>query len=79
MVGSSAFEVLHGHKTNVSHLRVFVSKSWAIIPMDYIKTFQAQSSECILLGYDEYTKVYNLMELATRKCFIERSVQFEED
>ena len=46
--------------------------------MDKRKAFQSQSSKCILLGYAEYAKSYKLMELATRKCFIECSVQFEE-
>ena len=32
-----------------------------------------------MLGYAEDAKSYNFMELATRKCFIERNVQFEED
>ena len=79
MVGVTSFEALHGNKLNVSHLRVFGSKVWARIPMDQRKTFQAQSSECILLGYVEDEKAYKLRELATRKCFIEGGVQFEED
>ena len=32
-----------------------------------------------MLGYVEDAKAYKLMEVATRKCFIERSFQFEED
>ena len=79
MVGVTPFEALHGYKPNVSHLRVFGSKAWARIPLDKRKAFQAQSSECILLGYVEDEKDYRLMEVATRRCFIERSVQFEED
>ena len=79
VVGVTPFEALHGNKPNVSHLRVLGSKAWARIPIDKRKAFQSQSRECILLGYAEYEKAYNLMELATRKCFIERSVQFEED
>ena len=79
MVGATPFEALHGYNPNVSHLRVFGSKSWARIPLDKRRAFQAQSSECILLGYVEYAKEYKLMEVATRKCFIEQSVQFEED
>ena len=31
------------------------------------------------MGYAEDAKEYKLMEVATRKRFIERSVQFEED
>ena len=60
-------------------MRVFGSKYLARIPLDKRKAFQAQSSECILLGYAEYAKDYKLMEVATRICFIERSVQLEED
>ena len=31
------------------------------------------------MGYDEDTKSYKLMEITTRKCFIEHGVKFEED
>ena len=79
VVGVSPFEALHGYKPNVSHLRVFGSKAWARIPLDKRKAFQAQISECILLGYAEDAKAYKLIEVAIKRCFIERSVQFEED
>ena len=57
VVGVNAFEALMRHKPNVSHPRVFVSKSWAKIPSDKRKSFQPQSSECILLGYAKYEKI----------------------
>ena len=79
VIGATPLEALHGHKSNVSHLRVFGSKAWARIPMDKRKAFQAQSSKCILLGHANYAKAYKLMDLATKKCFIERSWKFEED
>ena len=40
---------------------------------------QPQSQECPFFGYSEYSKGYNLINLSTNKCFIERSVQFQED
>ena len=79
MVGVTSFEALMGHKPNVSHLKVFGSKAWAIIPSDKRKSFQPQSSECILPGYVYGAKDYKLMEISTRICFIERSVHFNED
>ena len=79
VVGATPFKALHGHKPNVSHLRVFGSKAWARITIDKRKAFQDQSRECILLGYAEDAKAYRLMEVATRKCFIEWSVEFDED
>ena len=63
---------------DVSHLRVFCSKAWVGIPLDKRKSFQPQSSECILLGYADDTEGYNLMEIATRRFFIKRSVKLNE-
>ena len=65
VVGVTPFKEMMGHKPNVSHLRDFVSKSWAIIPSDMRKSFQPQSSECIMLGYEDDAKYYKLMEIAT--------------
>ena len=79
VVGVTPFKALMEHKPNVSHLRVFGSKAWTIIPYDKRKYLQPQSSECILLGYEKDAKVYKLMDIATRICFIERSVHFIED
>ena len=67
VIGSTPFEALHGHKPDVSHLRVSGSKSWARIPMEKRKAFQAQICECILLGYAEDAKSYKFMEISTRK------------
>ena len=79
VVGVTPFEALHGYNPNVSHLRVFGSKDWARIPLDKRNSFQSQSRKCILLGYANDAKSYKLMEVATRRCLIERSVQFKED
>ena len=79
MIGDTPFETLMGHKPNVSHLRVFGSKAWDIIPNDKRKAFKVKISEFILLEYVDNAKEYKLMDLATKKCFMECSVQFEED
>ena len=78
VVGTTPFEALMGHNPNVSHLRVFGSKAWARIPCNNKKDFKPQSSKCILLGYVDDAKAYKLMDIATRRCFIEWSVQFNE-
>ena len=79
VVQDTPFEELMGHKPNVSHLRVFGSKAWAIIPYDKRKSFQPQSSECILLGYTDDEKYYKFMDIVTRICSIEHTVQFNEE
>ena len=68
-----------GHKPNISQLRIFDSKDWAIIPIDKRKDFQSQSRKCIMLGYAQDVREYKLMKLETKMCFIECSVQFEQD
>ena len=78
-IGVTPFEALMGHDTNVSHLRIFGSKSWAKISFDKRKSFKPQSSECILLGDADDAKYYKFMEISTKRCFIEQSVQFNED
>ena len=70
MVRVTPFEALMGHKPNVSHVIFFGSKAWAIILADKIKSFQAQSSECILLGFADDAKANKIMDLATKKFFI---------
>ena len=77
VIGVTPFEALMGHKPNVSHLRVFGSKAWAINPTKKRRAFQDQSSECILLGYADDAKAYKLMDISTKKCFIECIIQFE--
>ena len=79
MIGFTPFEALMGHNPNVSHLRVFGFKACVKIPIDKRKAFQAHSCRFILLGYVDDAKGYKIMESANQKCFIERSVQFEED
>ena len=79
VVGVTPFEALHENNPNVSHLIVFRSKPWARIPLHKWKAFQAQSTECILLVYVEDAKACKLMEVATKRCFIERRFQLKED
>ena len=68
VIGVTPFKEFMGHNPNVSHVRVFFSKAWAEILTDKRKSFQDQSSECILLGYVEDANAYKLMENATKKC-----------
>ena len=79
MIRATPFEALMGHNPIFLHVRSFGSKAWPKILTDKRKAFKGQSSECILLGYAYDAKKYKLMEIATKKCFIECSAQFEED
>ena len=77
--GITPFESWSGHKSDVTHFRIFGSRAWAIIPTEKRKDLQPQSQQCLFVGYSEDSKGYNLINLSTNKSFIERSVQFQEE
>lgn len=45
------FEVFHGYKPEISHLRIFGSRAFAYIPKDDRRKLDAKSIECIFVGY----------------------------
>ena len=77
--GVTPFEAWSGHKPDVSHLRIFGSRAWARIPLDKRMALESQRKECLFVGYSEYSKQYNIINMITQKSFIERSVHFEEE
>ena len=73
------FEAWSGHKPDVTHFRIFGSRAWARIPIEKRKALQPQSQEFLFVGYFEDSKGYKLINLSTKKSFIERCVQFQEE
>jgi hypothetical protein len=45
------FEIIHGYKPNVSHLRVFGSTTFAHSPKDERRKLDAKSIKCVFIGY----------------------------
>ena len=74
LYGMTPFEAWSGHKPDVTHFRIFGSKAWARIPTKKRKALQPQSQECLFVGYSKDSKWYKLINLSTKKYFIERSV-----
>ena len=62
----------------MSNLRVFGSIAWDGIPLDKRNSLQPQSVECILIGYAEEEKGYEILNTKTKNIIIEESVCFEE-
>ena len=77
--GKTPYEAWNGHKPNVSHFRVFGSKTWARILPEKRKALQPQRKESIRVLYGEYAMGYNIFDPSSQKTFIKRSVQFEEE
>ena len=73
------YKAWFGEKLDVSNFRIFGTKAWERIPSKKRKYLQPQRKECIMVGYGEDTKGYNLFDTSTGKPFVERSVKFEEE
>jgi hypothetical protein len=76
--GVTPYEAWSGKKPEVTHFRIFGSRAWARIPSDRRKAMEAQSKECIFVGYPEGVKGYRLLYTTSDTLFIQRSVKFEE-
>ena len=77
--GMNPFKSWSGHKPDVTYFRIFGSMAWARIPTEKRKALQPQIQECLFVGYSKDSKGYKLINLSTKKSFIERSVQFQEE
>ena len=73
------YEAWFGEKPYVSNFRIFETKAWERIPSDKRKALQPQRKECLMVGYGEDTKGYNLFDTSIGKSFVVRSVKFEEE
>ena len=56
LYGMTPFDNWSGYKPDVTHFRIFSSKTWARIPTEKRKALQPQSQECLFVGYSEYSK-----------------------
>jgi hypothetical protein len=68
-----------GSKVDLSHLRVFGCKAYALTPENQCKKIDAKSKPYIMLGYCKYSKGYRLADpLQPGKVIKARSVEFLE-
>ncbi|KDQ06095.1 hypothetical protein BOTBODRAFT_82766, partial [Botryobasidium botryosum FD-172 SS1] len=75
--GKIPYELWHGSKPNVSHLRVFGCTAFAKIPAEKRSKLGPQSVKCILLGY-QGSSIYRLYDPETRTIFVSQDVRFIE-
>ena len=61
------FEAWHGHKPDVSHLRVFGCITYAHIERDDRSKPDSKARKCILLGYGTETKGYRLYDTERKR------------
>lgn len=73
------FELFHGYKPDVSHLRVFGCVAYAHIPKEKRVKGDRKSFKCIFIGYTDDKKGYRLYDPRTEDIIAARSVWFAEN
>lgn len=71
-------ELWYGGKPDVSHLRIFGSPCYNLIPSNNRKKMDARSVKCIMMGYTSSIGSYRLWDIERRKVVIGRHVTFNE-
>ena len=77
-LNKTPFEVWHGKKPKVNHLRMFGSDAYAHVPRDERVKFDTKTRKCIMIGYGNVTKGYRLYDAIEGKIIYSRDVQFNE-
>lgn len=77
-IKSTPFEMWHGSKPSIGHIRVFGCKAYAYIPSEKRSKLENRAIEGILVGYSEQTKGYRNLHPKIDKVTIRCSVYFDE-
>ena len=76
-LGKTPFEIWHGRKPDLSHLREIGSCAFALILKHNPKIYE-RSFECVLVGYSLHSKAYCLYHPSTNRLFESFHVKFIE-
>jgi len=73
------YELWHGHKPNLSNLRIFGCAAYAKIPEKLLKKQDFKSNRMIFLGFEPGSKAFRLYNPDIKQMRVERDVIFNED
>ena len=73
------YEMWNGEKPDLQHIRVFGSKAYAHVPKEKRTKWDSHSAEGVLVGYNETSNGYRILNPSTGKVTICRSVVFDEN
>lgn len=77
--GVTPFEMSHGRKPDLSHLRVWGSRCFARVPIELQTKLIPRSWECLFMGYPDGLKGCRVCDLTTGAFFNLRDVIFDEN
>ena len=77
--GVTPFEMFHGHKPDVSHLRVWGVRCFALVPVELQEKLDVKSRECLFMGYPPSQRKYRVRDVQTHQFFMSGSIIFDEN
>lgn len=73
------FELWHGKKPDISHLKVFGCPAFAHVPDEKRRKLDSKATIGMMAGYCELSNAYKIWEPMEKKLIISRDVIFEEE
>ena len=77
--GMTPFEVWHGKKPVVHHLKVFECIAYVPNTTPHLKRLEDRSRKMIFIGYEYGSKAYRAYDPTTRRVHVTRDVVFNEN
>jgi len=78
ILNSTPFEIWHGRKPTLDHIRLFGSEAYVLTPKGKHTKLDPKGKKLILVGYDKDSTNYRLFDPVTKKITISRNVIFNE-
>ncbi|CAA6674433.1 unnamed protein product [Spirodela intermedia] len=77
--GMTPFEVWHGKKPAVHHLKVFGCIAYVLNTTPHLKKLEDRGRKMIFIGYEYGSKAYRAYDPTTRRVHVTRDVVFDEN
>lgn len=78
-INKTPLELFTGRKPDLSHIKIFGSKAFTLVPKEKRKKFDDKAEVGILIGYHGDTAGYRILNPATNKVWISRAVKIIEN
>ena len=75
---TTSYHIWFGKAPDLSHMRVFASQCWYVLPKKDVKKLDARTREALMMGYSSQSKGYKLWDGIAGKFVVSRDVIFNE-
>ena len=75
---TTPYHIWFGKAPDLSHMRVFGSQCWYVLPKKDVKKLDARTREALMMGYSSQSKGYKLWDGDAGKFVVSRDVTFNE-